>query len=81
MSPVLFCLSAATAGVAAGHGEADKDSYYEDTVWAAGGIFAPLVVETLSLWSPNSLAVLRNIALRAINKSGASPSLGFWSFH
>ena len=41
----LFCLSAATAGVAE-HGEADKDSHHEDTVQAAGGIFVHLVVET-----------------------------------
>ena len=47
----LICLSAATAGVAAGRGEADKDSHHEASVWAAGGIFIPLVVESLGLWS------------------------------
>ena len=51
----LICLSAATAGVAAGRGEADKDSHHEASVRAAGGIFIPLVVESLGLWSPNSL--------------------------
>ena len=39
-------------GVAAGRGEADNDSCHEAAVRAAGGIFIPLVVETLGLWSP-----------------------------
>ena len=60
----LLCLSAATAGVAAGRGEADKDSHHEASVRTGGGIFVPLVVESLGLWSLSSLAVLRNIALR-----------------
>ena len=71
----LICLSAATAGVTAGCGEVDKDSHHEASVWAAGGIFVPLVVESLGLWSPNSLAVLRVIALRTTSKSGASIAL------
>ena len=33
----LICLSAATARVAAGHGEVDKDSHHEASVQAAGG--------------------------------------------
>ena len=76
----LLCLSAATARVAAGRGEADKDSRHEATVWAAGDIFIPLVVETLGLWSPNSLAVLRSVALRTTSKSIASPTLAFCHF-
>ena len=76
----LLCLSAATAGVAAGRGEADKDSRHEAAVRAAGGIFIPLVVETLGLWSPNSLAVLRSVALRTTSKSGASLALAFCHF-
>ena len=76
----LLCLSAATAGVAAGHGESDKDSHHEASVQAAGGIFVPLVMESLGLWSPNSLAVLRNIVLRTISKSGASAALVFCHF-
>ena len=49
----LICLSAATVGVAAGRGEVDKDSHHEASVRAAGGIFVPLVVESLGLWSLN----------------------------
>ena len=76
----LICLSAATAGVAAGRGEADKDSHHEASVRAAGGIFIPLVVESLGLWSPHSLAILRVIALRTTSKSGASTALAFCHF-
>ena len=75
-----MCLSTATAGVAAGRGEADKDSHHEASVQAAGGIFIPLVVESLGLWSPHSLAVLRVIALRTTSKSGASTALAFYHF-
>ena len=49
----------------AGRGEADMDSYHEGSVQAAGGSFVPLVVESLGIWSPNSLAVFRNIAVHA----------------
>ena len=45
----LICLSAATAGVAAGHGEVDKDSHHEASVRPVGGIFVPLVVESRPL--------------------------------
>ena len=76
----LLCLSAATAGVVAGCGEFDKDSHREASVKVAGCIFVPLVVESLGLWSPNSLAVLRNITLRTIRKSDASAALEFCHF-
>ena len=56
----LLCLSAVTAEVAVQCGEADKDYHYEAVVQAPGGIFVPLVMESLGLWSPNSLGVLRN---------------------
>ena len=78
----LLCLSAATAGVAAGCGEADKESRHEAAVRDAGGIFIPLVVETLCLWSPNSLAVL-SVALHTTSKSMqycTSPALAFCHF-
>ena len=76
----LIYLSAATAGVAAGRGEADKDSHHEASVRAAGGIFVPLAVESLGLWSPNGLAILRVIALHTTSKSGASTALAFCHF-
>ena len=76
-----LCLSATTAGVAAGRDETDKDSHHQDAVQAAG-VFCSFCGGdlSLSLWSPNSLAVLRSIALRAIIKSGASSTLAFCYF-
>ena len=76
----MLCLSAVTAGAAAEHGEADKDHHYDAVVRATGGIFVPLVVECLGLWSPSSLGVLRNIAFRTTSKSGASSALAFCHF-
>ena len=70
----MICLSAATAGVAAGCGEIDKDSHHEASVRAAGGIFVPLVVESLGLWSPNGLAILRVEA--SDNNNPSTPRLG-----
>ena len=49
LQDLLLCLSAATAGVVAKHGEADKDYHYEAVVRAAGSIFVPLVVKSLGL--------------------------------
>ena len=80
----LICLSAATAEVAAGCAEVDKDSHHEVSVRAAGDIFVYLVVESLGLWSPNSLAILRVIVLctqlATTSKSGASTALAFCHF-
>ena len=42
---------------------------------SAGGIFIPLAVETLGRWSPASLKILREIAVRTTNRSGASTVL------
>ena len=50
----MLVLSAAATGVTAERGEADKDYHYEAVVRAAGGIFVPLVVESLGLWSPHT---------------------------
>ena len=76
----LLCLSAATAGAAVGCGEANKDSCHKAAVRAAKGIFISLVVEALGLWSPNSLAVLRNVVLHTTSKSGASLALAICHF-
>ena len=53
----------------------EKDAHYEEAVLGATGIFIPLAVETLDLWSPASLEVLRDIAIRTTNKSGAAIAL------
>ena len=46
--------SAVSAGVAAVKGEEDKDAHHDELVQAAGGVFVPLVVESLGLWSAAS---------------------------
>ena len=46
----------------------------------AGGIFIPLAVETLGLWSPASLKVLRDIAIRTTNRSGVGIALACHHF-
>ena len=50
--------SAVTA-VAALRGEVEKDAHHEEVVLGAGGIFIPLSVETLGLWSPASLRTFK----------------------
>ena len=72
--------SAVTAGVAASWGEVEKDAHHEEAVLGAGGIFIPLAVETLGLWSPASLRTLREIAVRTTNRSGASTALACCHF-
>ena len=71
----LLSQSAVLAGVAALRGEVEKDAHYEEAVFGVGGIFIPLAVETLGLWSPASLKVLRDIAIRTTNRSGVGIAL------
>ena len=71
----LLSQSAVLAGVAASRGEVERDAHYEEAVLGAGGIFIPLAVETLGLWSPASLKVLRDIAIRTTNRSGVGITL------
>ena len=51
-------------GVAAEAGEREKDSSYKDTVSENGGVLYPLFVESLGLWSPSSLQILKSICRR-----------------
>ena len=67
--------SAVSAGIAASRCEVEKDAHHEEAVASAGGIFIPLAVETLGHWSPASLKILREIAVRTTNRSGASTAL------
>ena len=39
-------------------GEEEKDLRYSEEVHSAGGTFFPLVVESMSLWSDDSLAII-----------------------
>ena len=58
----------------------EKDAHHEEAVLSAGGIFIPLAVESLGLWSPASLNILRDIAVRTTNRSGASATVAFHHF-
>ena len=58
----------------------EKDAHHEEAVLGAGGIFIPLAVESLGLWSPASLKTLRDIAVRTANRSGASATVAFHHF-
>ena len=69
--------SAVSAGVAAAKGEKDKDAHHDELVQAAGGVFVPLVIESLGLWSAASRPVLQDITLRTPTKSGISHGLAY----
>ena len=45
------------AGAAGEAGEIEKDSRHEEDVTASGGIFFPLVVESLGLWTLSDLCI------------------------
>ena len=74
----LLSPSAVLAGVAALRGEVEKDVQYEEAVLGAGGIF--IAVKTLGLWSPASLKVLRDVAIRTTNRSGVGIALACHHF-
>ena len=48
----------------------DKDGKHEEEVNAAGGLFFPLIVETLGLWTPNSLRIIKLIVSKAASING-----------
>ena len=66
--------------MAAAKGEEDKDAHHDELVQAAGGVFVPLVVESLGLWSAASRPVLQDIALRTTTRSGISRGLAYRGF-
>ena len=72
-----LCRAAYLTGAAGEAGEMAKDARHEEGVIAAGGIFSPLVVETLGLWTTQSLKTLRLIATRASALSGITRGLSF----
>ena len=66
-----LCRAASLAGAAGEAGEMAKDARHEEGVIAAGGVFFPLVVETLGLWT------LWLIATRASALSGITRGQAF----
>ena len=69
------------AGVAAEAGEKEKDCRHEGLVTATGSVFHPLVVESLELWSPHSLKVIKTIARRLAFHGNLSVSKANTNLH
>ena len=80
LQDILLSQSAVTASIAASRGEVKKDAHHKETVLGAGRIFITSAVETLGVWSPDSLRILREIAVRTTNRSGASTTLAVTIF-
>ena len=65
LQPSYLVQAATCPRAAAAAGEIEKDQRQDVMVSNTEGIFHPLVVESLGLWTPNSLQVLTIIARRA----------------
>ena len=72
LSPSYLFKTASRPGAAAEAGEIEKDQRHDWMVSQTGSVFHRLVVETLGLWSPNSLEVIKVIAHRASFHNNAS---------
>ena len=59
LQPAYLIKTATCAGAAAEAGELEKDQRHDSLVSSTGSIIYPIVVESLGLWSPNSLQVLK----------------------
>ena len=68
-------------GAAAEAGEIEKDQRHDCMVSQTGSVFHPLMLETLGLWSPNSLKVIKVIARRASYHNNASISQSVCNLH
>ena len=74
LQPAYLIKAATCAGAAAETGELEKDQRHDSLVSSTGSIFYPIVVESLGLWSPNSLQVLKTIARRISFHNNATVS-------
>ena len=74
LQPAYLIKAATCAGAAAEAGELEKDQRHDSLVSSTGSIFYPIVVESLGLWSPNSLQVLKTIARRTSFHNNATVS-------
>ena len=70
LQPQFLSRAAVQSGAAGEAGEIKKDSKHEEDVLSVGGLFSPLVVESMGLWTPSSLHTLRTIASRASSVNG-----------
>lgn len=69
--------SSSRAGSAAADAEIRKDGKYLESITIVGGAFIPLSVETLGLWSPYAIRILREIATRTTYKNGLNEKVAF----
>ena len=67
-------MSARETGAAALAGQSEKDNRHWEAVERTGCMFFPLAIETLGVWSPNSLETLKIIARRTILSTGKTVS-------
>ena len=74
LQPAYLIKAATCAGAAAEAGELEKDQRHDSLVSSTGSIFYPVVVESLGLWSPNSLQVLKTISRRTSFHNDATVS-------
>ena len=58
------------AGAASSAAELAKDNKYSQAIDNGGGVFYPLIVESLGLWTAFSISLLRRTAARTTFRSG-----------
>ena len=75
LQPHYLSKAADHPGVAGEAGEIEKDEKHEDDVLTASGVFFPLVMESLGLWTPSSLKTLKVIASKSSSLNGTPLSL------
>ena len=81
LQPTYMVKAACQAGIAEEGGEREKDSSYKDIDSENGGVFYPLLVESLGLWSPSSLQILKSIRRRTTFHSHLTMSQATSYFH
>ena len=81
MQPSYVTQTAYSVGNAATAGEREKDQRHEANVISTGSIFHPFVCESLGLWSPHSLKVLKTIARRLSFKRNLTVSQAVSNIH
>lgn len=65
-----FHVSSTSAGAVGAAGEALKDARHAANVASVGGVFIPVVVESLGLWTPFATRIISQIASRTIIHNG-----------
>ena len=81
LQPSYLVKAASHPGAAAEAGEIKKDQKHDGIVSQSDGVFHPLMVETLGLWSPSSLKVLKVIARRTLLHNNSSISSPVCNLH